>query len=77
MIKDFVRDHVAWLSCSECGAETTILKYHFDGVYNFPTIDHEQTESNLHAFVMKHSLCKATTEQLTMFNPEPISPEKK
>jgi hypothetical protein len=58
MIEDFVRENVAYLRCTECGKETTILKMHFVPEYTFPVIDHKATMNELEAFSIKHALCK-------------------
>ena len=66
MVKDFVRDGMAWLGCSECGAETTIIKYKIVPQYKFPIIDHEATHAILNNFPLKHAICKKETIQSEM-----------
>lgn len=67
MIKDFVRDNHARLTCTECGAETVILKYSFDHRYGFHRINTEATKNNIDVFYAKHALCKNTGKQTDLF----------
>lgn len=62
-IVDFVRDGHAWFQCTQCGAETTILKWDFDHERNFEVINNERTISSISSFVEQHKLCKPSTIQ--------------
>lgn len=63
MVKDFVKDGMAWLGCSECGAETTIIKYKLVPQYKFPIIGHDATLATMINFPLKHAICKQETIQ--------------
>lgn len=63
MITNFVRDNVAYIKCTECGAESPILKYVFSHVYDFPVISNEKTVEDFHAFSTLHRLCKKPVDQ--------------
>jgi hypothetical protein len=66
MVTDKVKNGVAIFYCTECGAETTILKYSFVPQYDFPVIDHDKTISSIESFHLKHALCKDESKQLTI-----------
>jgi hypothetical protein len=66
MITDFVRGEQAYLRCTECGAESIILKYELSDKYNFPIINNEKTIEGVHAFKTKHALCRNPNTQLKL-----------
>lgn len=63
MITSFVKHNHAYFRCLECGEESMILKYTMSLRYNFPVIDHEKTNEQTEAFIIKHSLCKNPVTQ--------------
>lgn len=66
MITDYVKDDHAYLGCTVCGAETTILKWDMREGYPFPTINNEKSIEQCNAFRTKHALCKIP-EQKELF----------
>lgn len=66
MITDFVRDRQAYFKCTECGAESMILKYEISKHYNFPVINHEKTISEIESFKTQHAICKPVHVQLEL-----------
>jgi hypothetical protein len=68
MVTGKVKNGHAIFYCTECGAETTILKYSFVPQYDFPVIDHDKTIASIEAFHVQHALCKTTEKQLTLEN---------
>lgn len=69
-IQDFVRDGTAWFRCTQCGAETTIIKWDFDIDRRIELVNHDKTAASIQAFVAQHTLCKPPSIQTALFPEE-------
>lgn len=67
-VQDFVRDGHAWFKCTQCGAETTILKWDFDHERGYEVINNLKTASSIASFVEQHKLCKPSIVQVEIFS---------
>lgn len=68
MIKDFVKNGIACLKCTECGSWTTIFKRTVHSNFH---IDNDASKSNMDSFIAQHSLCKKTSIQTDIFKSNP------